>query len=463
MPKTIDIDDIKQKISMLDEAMLKHFVINLYQEYPELNTAIETLVLYNDPAALAKAILKRIQSVSRGRKYIDWQASAGFSRNLDLILKDIEDGLLECAPKQAYDLMTKFLATSNKVMNRIDSSSGDIGFVYSDAVLLWLKAANAFKESSPAGAEINWLELIYELHLKNDYGVFDTLLSNSALLLSHNQLTQLAWRYEAELKQAVKTEGESGYQEITKLVSLLSVAEALKDPKLYERAALISSPTLNDLQKIDVVKKYLQFNQVDEALRWLNTSWDTRFESDKLRLLDKAYEQVGDKNALKQTRFKIYQGDKCFAHFMLYSECLNEDEKKAARIEAIQLAEQGDDLAVNIDLLLQLNETERAQSLVLAAPQSMADIFYTDLLKLAKQFDKQQCWLAATACYRVLLLDILIQARSKAYTHAVRYYKKLILIAEKLEDYEILENHIDFMQQLKAGHGRKTSFWSRVL
>jgi len=237
------IDELKQKISTLDKAVLKDFVINLYQNHPELSSVIETLVLRDDPAALAKHILKQIQSVSRGRKYIDWRLNADFSRKLEFILADIEDGLLERSPKHAFSLLDKFVATADKVYERADDSSGSIGEVYYDAVLLWLRAAKAWETSSSAGAKVNWLERVYTLYLGNDYAVFDNLLPNSAILLNQDQLTQLAWRYESELKQALKissNEHSFNTKASRACIALEAVAEALKDPKLYERATLMN-------------------------------------------------------------------------------------------------------------------------------------------------------------------------------------------------------------------------------
>jgi len=466
----MDIDDIKQKIDHLDAAVIKDFLLNLYLHHPELNTQIETLILMNDPAAYSKAILKRIQSVSRGRKFIDYHTSGLFARDLDSILLDIESGLLDESPKQAFDLLTKYLATANKVFERSDDSSGDIGGVYRSAVLMWLAAAKAWKDTTPAGKKVNWLERVYELYCDNDYAVYDTLLPNSNILLSHDELTQLAWRYESELRQALKSPDKKGGFNMaasTHGAALGAVAEALKDPALYERATLISSPQPNDMQKQSIIKMYLRFQQTDEALRWLSTAWEPRFESDRLRLLDEAYLQNGNANALKETRYQFYQQDKTYSSFSRYFELLNDKEKLIAQRQATQQAEKGGEsvyeLTDNIELLLCLNETQRAESLVLARQDEIEHCFYDSLLKLAKMFDEKKCWLAATVCYRGLLSDILNQARSKAYTHAARYYKKLTLISKHIEQYSPLVEHTDFIQQLDEKHGRKRSFWQRVL
>jgi len=461
----MNIDEIKHKLIELDKDILKDFVLDLYLHYPELKDKIETLVLYNDPVALAKAILKRIQSIKRGRKFIDYHASFDFSRRLDSIYIDIESGLLDGSPQLAFDLIDKFLATANKVFERADDSAGYMSEVYRNAVLLWLTAAKAWQSSLDANHKINWLERVYELYLGNNYGVFDLLLPNSHILLSHEQLTQLALRYESELRQVQKkfnAEDKLNMDALTSSVALRAVAEALNDPALYERATLITSPKPNDLEKKSIIKMYLQFKQTDEALRWLNTPWESRFEGDRLGLLDDAYLQNGDAGQLKQTRYQYYQCDKTYHSFQRYLELLNDKEKESAQDKAIRQAEQGDDVFNNADMLLSLGEAERAQALVLSRGEEIADCFYTNLLKLASKFDEQNCLLAATLCYRTLLLDILNHARSKAYGHAAKYYKKLTVMAKEIKHYAPLETHPAFVEQLEDKHGKKRSFWQRV-
>ena len=103
------------------------------------------------------------------------------------------------------------------------------------------------------------------------------------------------------------------------------------------------------------------------------------------------------------------------------------------------------------------------QALVLANLGEINDSFYGRLLDIAKQLEESQYWLAALACYRSLLWDILNTARTKAYAHAVRYYKKLAVMLNDIDDFGPLVEHEVFIEQLKQKHGLKRSFWDRVL
>lgn len=452
----VNIDQLKQKLAEIDDAALRDFILDLYLRYPELSDKIEALVLFNDPAALAKTLEKRMQSLRRGRRFIDYRASFDFSRELDALLADIESGLLATAPKHAFDLVDKFLATAESVLNRVDDSSGSVGQVYRDAVLLWLTAAKAWQ-----GANVDWLERVYDLYQKNDYGVLDPLLTNAHLLLSQGQLKQLAWRYENALRKSLKTseqEGRLTRAALHGLVALGAIADALRDPALYERSVLMHSPQPNDLQRKSICEKYLQYDQPDAAMRYLNQAWESRFEHDRLVLLDEACLQTGDRQQLKAVRCRLFQSEQSHASFTRYLEVLDENEKEQARDAAIKQAEQGGNILLSADLLLSLGLPDRAQTLVLSRHRELRECFYDSLLRLAKAFEKADCDLAATACYRALLLDILTQTRSKAYGHGARYFKKLEALAERIKAYKPLPAHHAFVQQLQSDHGRKRSF-----
>jgi len=245
-------------------------------------------------------------------------------------------------------------------------------------------------------------------------------------------------------------------------VALHSIAEALKDPALYEKATLISSPKPNDLQKQGIVKMYLQFEQVDKALEWLDSPWDSQRSGDRLRLFDKAYCLNGDNENLKQVRYQLYQTLFEYDDFKRYLDILDDTEKQPAREKAIKKAEQADNFSTDVAMLFALDEAERAQNLVLNNPVDASNCYYSDLLEFAKQFEKKKLSLAEIACYRHLLLDILARAKSKSYGHAVRYYKRLTQLDIEIECYGVLEGHDNFLVELQAQHGRKRSFWARL-
>lgn len=456
----MNVDTLKKKLTDIDADTLRDFMLDLYLRYPEMSDKIEVLTLAEDPVALSKVLRKRIGSLKRGRRFIDYRASFDFARELEEFLDDIESGLLERSPEHAFDIIDRFLATAESVLNRVDDPGGAVGEVYRQAVLLWLTAAKGWQD-----ANVDWQERIYQLYQQNDYGVLDPLLPNAHLLLTPDQLTQLAWRYENALRKALKSpeqEGKLNFVALRSGVALGQVADALRDPALYERSVLLHSPQPSNLQMKSICEKYLQYEQPETAMRYLNQAWEGRFEHDRLELLDKVCVQMGDRKQLKVIRSRLFQSERSYASFTRYLDVLDDDEKEKACNSAIKQAEQDGNIVPSADLLLNLGQTERAQALVLARHQELAECFYDSLLRLAKAFEKADCNLAATACYRALLLDILAQARTKAYGHGARYYKKLEVLAERIKIFKPLPTHHAFVQQLHSAHGRKKSFWARL-
>jgi hypothetical protein len=141
----MNVDTLKEKLADIDTETLRNFIFDLYLCYPELSDKIEALTLANDPIALSSVLRKRIASLKRGRRFIDYRASFDFARELEATLADIESGLLERSPEHAFDLVDRFLATAESVLNRVDDSGGAVGEVYRQAVLLWLTAASRFR------------------------------------------------------------------------------------------------------------------------------------------------------------------------------------------------------------------------------------------------------------------------------------------------------------------------------
>jgi hypothetical protein len=456
----MNVDTLNEKLAGIDKDHLRNFILDLYLRYPELSDKIEPLTLANDPVALSTVLHRRITSLKRGRRFVDYRASFDFARELEAVLTDIESGLLEHSPEHAFDLVDRFLATAESVLNRVDDSGGTVGEVYRQAVLLWLAAARVWR-----GASVDWLERIAQLYQQNDYGVLDPLLPNANLLLTPDQLKQLAWRYENALRKALKSpekEDKVNFAALHNGVALGQIADALGDPALYERSVLITSPQPNNLQMKSICEKFLQYEQPESAMRYLNQAWGDRFEHDRLELLDKVCVKTGDRKQLKVIRSRLFQSERSYASFTRYLEVLDDDEAEKALSSAITQAEQSGNILSSTDLLLNLGQTERAQTLVLCRHQELTECFYDGLLRLAKAFEKADCNLAATACYRALLLEILAQARSKAYGHGARYYKKLGALAKRIEEFCPLPTHPAFVEQLHSAHGRKKSFWARL-
>ena len=195
---------------------------------------------------------------------------------------------------------------------------------------------------------------------------------------------------------------------------------------------------------------------------WLEEPWQERFEINRLALLEQVYEQMNDRQRLKDVRFRIYKHKRNHRSLERYLEVASETEKEKVLAEAICDAGKSGDLLTNADLLLKIGAADKAEALVVSRMDELPEHFYEHLITIAGLFEEQECLLGATVCYRNLLLQILNKARSKAYFHAARYLGKLSKLANTITRFQPLSDHEEFVRNLHETHGRKKSFWKLV-
>lgn len=452
---------MKDKLAALSHETLVAFIEQLYGHDDDVDQRIESLVLRNDPHALCKALKKRVQTIKRGRRFIDYSESFSYARHLEDLLDDVEQLLLPQSAERAFQVIDAFVRTSRHSFERADDSSGAIGDAYRRGVALWLRVASQWQDSGE-----DWQDRVSQLYAENDYGVYDDLLSNADILLSEAQLRQLAWRYENEARQAIRNppaeERSYDAKAASGCIALGMVATALRDIALYERATLLRSPVPNGLQKERLARFCLDMEAPEAALKWLESPWEERFESRRLHLLDEAYLQLNDTEKLTDVRRTYYRLTPGFDALSALVAVVPEREKAGLMEQAVSDAENLVDPCEAATMLLKLACEERAEQLLVRRYSELHQAYYASLLALAKSFEKVNKPLAASICYRSLFDDLLQQGYSKAYRHGARYLRKLQGLDGEIRDYQGLPDASGYEKLLREHHGRKRSFWSLV-
>ncbi|MDP1932616.1 MAG: hypothetical protein Q8L60_14275 [Gammaproteobacteria bacterium] len=442
---------------------LKEIIRGVYGIDSAVDSCIESQLLRENPVALAKQLKKRIQSLKRGSRFISYGESFDFSKSLNALVRDIEL-LLSSSPQLAFVAADDFMATHQKVFERVDDSGGAVGDSYRQGLHLWLQAASRWREQQADNARTEWPTELYTRHLNNPYGMWDTLIQQSTSLLSEEELRQLAWRFEGESRRALKDDLEEPYNRklMTASLGMAAVAQALKDVELYERSYLLRSPQPNELQKQSIIEFCLAVGDGEAALRWLDGEWHSRFEADRLRLLDATLAMLGRHDELIDLRRAVYDVTPGFENLQALLQVLPEQEKAQVQHAAVSRALQTSDLEISIATLIALGASDQAAQEVLDHADKLTKVFYGTLSQWASSFANSEHYLAAVICYRVLLEDILNAGRSTAYGHAVRYYKRLAELGTKIPNYHALMNGDDYVSELRRVHGRKASFWREI-
>jgi hypothetical protein len=129
-------------------------------------------------------------------------------------------------------------------------------------------------------------------------------------LLREDELRALASHFErdaVELMERTVRGTERSYRVINPASAIGLVAEALRDPHLYEQSIRIYSPEPNELQRLDIAAHHLECGDAEGSLRWLQGPWREASEYERLRLLDGAYALTGDIAKQIEIRRNAYQ------------------------------------------------------------------------------------------------------------------------------------------------------------
>lgn len=70
--------------------------------------------------------------------------------------------------------------------------------------------------------------------------------------------------------------------------------------------------------------------------------------------------------------------------------------------------------------------------------------------------------MAATVALRAMIDFTLNEARQKRYGYAAQHLATCAVLAGRIEDFGLVEPHPTYAARLKAEHGKKTGFWSRM-
>jgi len=446
------VDDL----ALLDSVVLASFIASLYGEDEFLDTRIERLLLKNDTSTLIKTLKKKIKSLGINTYYYSYYQTRELANEVRQLQMDIENNILPGSPDQAFHLVNELLDTAENSVNRCDDSDGSVGDVYQDICLLWLKAAS--QSSVPA---TGWLPVVRQLADINDYGVLDLLLPNANLLLSEEELRQLAAYYEEGLRSSLKKKTDES-RDISWSVNLQGVAKALKNPAIYIQATLLVSPSPNHMQMESMVEFSLRCGDYDEAMKCLEKDWGDhgwkKPNAIRLSLLADCYQGLNQPDKRLATLSELMDVEPTFENFQKIQPLVSEEDARQLREKLIVAVLKESELDDQLGPLLKLNEYSKAEKLAIKGVNEIAEWHYTQLLSLLDEVPEHGHIL------RILLLrsladDILDGGRNQAYHHAASYLHQLDKLDKEVNNYSSLPTHTDYMERVKAKHKRKSSFW----
>jgi hypothetical protein len=417
-----------------------------------------------NPGAAAKGLQRRIAAIRNGKRFIAYGETGQVAIEIASIAADIRTDVLPRDPEKAVALAEKLFCLDQVIFERADDSDGRIGEELREACVLWLDAAATVRGMSADGGT-DWPTMLYEFYRANDYGIREPLLEEGHRLLREEELRALAAGFEKDARETLDaaSAGKVERHRVFEASSAMGLAaRALRDPKLYEQSILVHSPEPNDLQANDIAEQYLVCGDGAGALRWLRVPVGENARFERLDLLDRAYELLGDRDRQIEIRRELYRRAPGIHSYRALEAILPADERGAFRARACQEAKTGPHVATAAELLFALEEPALAEQLIIERSAELDGRNYVLLTALVKTAKATGRLLAAALIWRALLDAILARGYAKAYGHAADYLLELRALSAVLEDYRGHPTHESYERALRLAHSRKASFWGRL-
>ncbi len=243
-----------------------------------------------------------------------------------------------------------------------------------------------------------------------------------------------------------------------------SLAQQIKDAPLFEKTRRASWGTTSTASRIDIAEAYFESGDPQTALSWLQRiSEEEAFqENERDELYLKVFGQMGDHEGQSEVAWQIFRRSRSARTLDQLVAVQGEDRRdEVVEGEVLEILRDQALSYVDAAFLTEIARFDAVGTYLVDRADKLDGDYYDRLLPIAEVMEATAHPLAASVVYRALLESILKKARSKIYHYAVRYLKKLDLLAGTVPDWGQIDDHKTYFDQMQAKHKRKTSFWSK--
>jgi len=443
-------DKRKQKLMDLGASELSDALLELAALSDAADDLVERLIA--TPEENVQRFRKKIASLKRSRRFIGWGEAAHFARDLGIMLQDLKAGITE--PLLGVELVAAFYETDGKIFARCDDSNGYIGDLFRyDGKELFVEYAARCEDKKKIA------KILLKLNRKDDYGVRAILMDCAGECLPEPVIRTMIPKL-----QKLADAGGNEYEKQHHLRLIESLARQIKDPQLFEKTRIASWDTLSTAAFIDIARVYLESGDVPTAYSWVNRipMDETYMTQERDKLLLDIYRQQGDKEKLTELLCRLFRAYCSIDTLQNLLDVIGEDKREdVVAAEVINIHESSNLRLSNVTFLFSVGRADDAETYLLDRAAQLDGSYYGGLLSLVELMEKEGRGLAASLIYRSLLVSILERGYIKAYSHGVRYLKKLDALSAVITDWNEFDNHTAFKEQVYATHGRKRSFWAK--
>jgi hypothetical protein len=430
-------------------------------------------------ANVAREVTKRLSAIAKARSFVEWPKIKELRADLELQQRVIAEQVAKIDAAEALELMWRFLALANSVLNRCDDSNGLMGDIFRGAVEDLARLARVVEPAPDMLAD-----KVYAALLENRFGQYDRLIDALVEPLGREGLERLKGNFAQLSKEPVKkpaaTERKAvGWGSLSGPIyedeieerqrqsairhALKSIADAQGDVDSFIAQYDATSKTMPAIAT-EIAQRLLTagrldeawsaINAVDDGARWLPYEW----EITRLAVL----EALGRSEEAQAFRWACFERSLSADHLRAYLKRLPDFEDIEAEERALDLAMDAKDHLHALHFLIGWPALDRAAMLAERHAGAWDGNFY-EILTLAAAALEAKRPLAATILRRAMIDYTLGHAKSTRYRHAARHLAECDSLATAIGDFGALAPHEAYVADLRAKHGRKSGFWEHVV
>ena len=441
----------KIKLMDLDPEILAEALLDLAAHSEAADDLIERLI--STSKENIQRFKKKLTSLKRSRRFIDWREVFEYSQELSMLLQDLKAGVTD--PLTGVELVAAFYEADEGIIGHCDDSDGCVGDIFRvEAKELFVEYASHCTDKEIIA------EIILKLNRKDDYGLRSTLIACAGEYLPEPVIRLMI----SELQKWAEDEKDE-YNRNHYLMLTGLLARQIKDAELFEKTRIASRGKPSTAAIIDIAQVYLESGNVETAHSWIKKipTGETFMSREREQLLLEIYKKQGDTEKLTELLSRKFRGYPSAGTLQELLNVIGNDRRdQVIADEAARILGNTTLRASDAEFLISTGRIDEAEEYLINRAEQLNGNSYGTLLPLAEAMELENRNLAASLIYRSLLVSILERGYIKAYPHGVRYLKKLNKLAAAVSEWKNFDNHEAFKSRIYQDHKWKTSFWSKA-
>lgn len=425
-------------------------------------------------AEVAHEVRKRLATIAKARSYLEWDKVKALATDLEAQHRAIIGHVAKADPREAWELLWRFLALADPIFARCDDSNGRISAVFHAAMpdLRDLSVAARIEPRMLA-------DRVFEALGDNGYGQYDRLIETLAEPLGEKGLDHLKALFTTlgqqepivlpEEDREVIGWGSGGPLYADQIAARRHeriVASALRDIAVLQGDVDGFIAQYDEQQRrmpaiaADIAGRFLAAGRTAEAWQAIeaadrNRGW-TPFEWEKTRC--DILEALGRIDEAQAFRWSCFAQSLSAAHLRAYLKRLPDFDDIEAENRAMTHVLAYSSINQALAFLIAWPALDRANRLVLDRSAEFNGNDY-HLQGMAADALETRYPLAATLLRRSMIDFALTNARYKRYPHAARHLAECETLAARIGDYGPHPTHEAYLAGLRSTHALKTGFW----